>query len=250
MAVDGPRSPTVRTTTTSTSRTTTGDGGKANATIHHGRRSERTVERNTVADVRTGPTVAQAERRGSFRAERSVGNENANASIGVRANGQARARIGLTGAEVSASGDVFVGARAGVQGRAGPASGEAELRVGAGARGNASASIGRGGARLEAGGEAFVGARASANGRLSVREGSVGAGVEGYAGVGVTGRASASLSTTNVGFKFKVGAALGIGGSVSVDLSVNPSAIAERAGNVVQDIGSGAKKAFDAITPW
>jgi hypothetical protein len=58
-----------------------------------------------------------------------------------------------------------------------------------------------------------------------------GVGIEGRAGIGVSGSAEASFSRDRVGFRLSGSASLGLGIGGSVDLSVNPTAIANGIGN-------------------
>lgn len=206
-------------------------------------RSQRNVSREGSRGGRvqgvqgTGRPVAGRGVQGSVGVGRSVGGQNANAGVGARANGGASAQAGRRGVSADARGDVFVGAEGRVRGRRGAASAEGNVRAGAMASGRAGGSVTRRGAAVNLEGDAFAGARAGVNGRLAGRRGSVGAGVEGYAGAGVTGRIGASVGADRIGVRFKVGAALGLGGAISGEVSVNPRQVVRDAGRLLGGIG-------------
>lgn len=144
----------------------------------------------------------------------------AEASVGVTAEGKVDARYGHVG--VGAEGEAFAGARA-------------EGEVGVGADG------------VHAEGEAFAGARASAEAHGDV--GGVGgsAGAEGWAGVGIGGDADVGFDDGKFKLGFSGGAALGIGGKVSFDITVDPAEVADTAEDVADAIGDGISDGVGAV---
>jgi uncharacterized protein YukE len=122
---------------------------------------------------------------------------------GAQADVSGQAQWGTLGVGALASG--FAGARAGVNGHA---------------------TLSAQGAKASVGGDAFAGVEATAQGTATFGdEGSATAGVSGYAGIGVNAHASAAATFDKIGADIELGAALGLGGEVHLDLSVSPKVI-------------------------
>ncbi|HET6504951.1 MAG TPA: hypothetical protein VFG87_29735 [Amycolatopsis sp.] len=156
--------------------------------------------------------------------------------LGVSGSAEAEAYL----AKGSADGELKLGDHASVSGH-----GEAEV----GAKASAQGEVNWTGA--QASGEAFAGAKAS--GDASADIGGVDAGVHGEAWAGAGAEASGQVGLGDDG-KFHVGAsvglALGVGGKVGFDVSVDPkevvdtvSDVAGDVGHVASDVGHGAENA-------
>jgi hypothetical protein len=134
-------------------------------------------------------------------------------------------------AKASAEGEVKLGQHVGV-------SGSGEVFVGAEAK--AEGTIGWLGAKGDA--EAFAGARAK--GEAGAEVAGIGAGVNGEAWAGIGAEASGQFGMGEDG-KFHVGAsaglALGLGGKVGFDVSVDPGEVADTVMDVADDVGNVAK---------
>ncbi|WP_052372749.1 putative T7SS-secreted protein [Amycolatopsis taiwanensis] len=152
--------------------------------------------------------------------------------LGVSGKAEAEAYL----AKGSAEGELKFGDHAGVSGK-----GEAFV----GAKAEAEGNIGWTGAEGSA--SAFAGARAE--GEASAEVAGVGAGVTGEAWAGAGAEASGQFGMGNDG-KFhvggSVGVALGVGGKVGFDVSVDPGEVvstvtdtAKEVGNVASDVGHG-----------
>lgn len=124
-------------------------------------------------------------------------------------------------AEVGAEGSVFVGARA-----------EGDLSIGADG--------------LHAGGEAFAGA--SAEGTLSGDVGGVGGAVTGeaWAGVGVAADLDVGMENGKFVIGGEFGAALGLGGSISPEITIDPGQVVDTAQDAADAISDGA----DQVSDW
>jgi hypothetical protein len=158
------------------------------------------------------------------------------------------AEAGVT-ATASAAG-VTVGANASAYLAKGHAEGEISLGKHAGVSGSADAIVG---ASAEAKGtvgwlgakgnaEAFAGAKVS--GEASAEVAGIGAGVNGEAWAGVGAQASGQFGMGEDG-KFHIGGslgvALGVGGKVGFDVSVDPVEVVETVADVADDVGEIAK---------
>ncbi|MEU6646892.1 putative T7SS-secreted protein [Saccharomonospora sp. NPDC046836] len=179
---------------------------------------------------------------------------------GVTAEGRAEGMVGASaGAEGSVdafgaqgSAEAFVGARAEAGGEMnfgdhGSVSASGEAMAGAEASGQASIGL----TGVEAGGEAFAGARAS--GEVGAEVAGVGAGVNGeaWAGVGIQGSAQFGMGDDG---KFHIGAsggaALGVGGKVGFDVTIDPGGVVDAVGDAagaVGDVASGVRDAAGAV---
>lgn len=151
-------------------------------------------------------------------------------SDGLTAEGSASAYLLQASAEGSASyGIVDVGA-------------EASVFVGAEASGEL--SVGTDG--VHAGGEAFAGA--SAEGTVNADVGGVGAGVTGeaWAGVGVAADLDIGMEDGSFVIGGQVGAALGVGASVSPEITVDPGEVMDTARDAADNISDAA----DDVGDW
>ncbi len=99
--------------------------------------------------------------------------------------------------------------------------------VGAEAVAGASGSIGSGGATGHLGAEAFAGGSAAVDVDATLAGATAVAGAEISYGIGARANVDAELSTTKVGVALDVGAALGVGFGVTLDVSVNPQEVME-----------------------
>ena len=134
--------------------------------------------------------------------------------------------------EAGASGEVFVGAEA-----------EGDLSVGADG--------------VHVGGEAFAGA--SAEGTVNADVGGIGAGVTGeaWAGVGIAGDLDIGMEDGKFHIGGQLGAALGVGGSITPDITVDPGEVmdtAQDAADAVSDaagnVADWAQDAAGAVSGW
>lgn len=160
------------------------------------------------------------------------------ATAGIKATNDAGIKVGADGVTASANGSVIAGVEVGAQGEVGKGpvkvSGSANAMAGAEASYNASAQVGPGGVEVKGGLDAFAGGRASVDAGFDLAGVKVGggAGVEYGIGAGVEG--SASFNTHKIGFSGDAHVAFGLGLELKLDLSVDPTEVAE---NVV-DAGS------------
>ncbi|MDI3403221.1 hypothetical protein [Streptomyces cavernicola] len=155
---------------------------------------------------------------------------------------------GITHEGIKGEATAFAGAEASAKGTAdaGPVGvyGRAEAKAGA----EAGVSAGAGLDGLHAGAEAFAGAKASAAGGADI--GGLGAGgtVEGWAGIGA--EAEATLGKGEDGkwhIGAKAGAALGIGGEVGFEVTVDPGKIADTASDAANAVGDAADWVGDGV---
>lgn len=160
-------------------------------------------------------------------------------------SGEAHAGIGPDGAEVTASAEASAGlsaeAKAGFIAGGLGVGGVATGFAGAKADAKGSASIGPDGAEVgvEAGG--FAGVRGTAEGEVSLGDSvTVGGNAEAIAGLALEVDGSAKVGFDEVSVALDLGAALGVGGSLGVDVSFSPSGIAN-------DVGDLASSTTDAV---
>ncbi|MDN5716116.1 MAG: WXG100 family type VII secretion target [Janibacter sp.] len=104
---------------------------------------------------------------------------------------------------------------------------QAEAMIGAEAEATAGAQIGPAGAQVGAGFEAFAGGRIEGGFSQDIGPADVGASGSISYGIGAHAEADAELSMDRVGVSFDVGATLGIGGSISLDVSISPNEIVD-----------------------
>ncbi|PLW71638.1 hypothetical protein C0036_16760 [Streptomyces sp. DJ] len=101
---------------------------------------------------------------------------------------------------------------------------------------------------MQAGAEAFAGAKAGVAGGADIGGIGVGATAEGWAGVGA--EAEASLGKGNDG-KWHIGAhagvALGLGGQVGFEFTVDPGKVTDTVGDAADALGDAAGAVGDAI---
>jgi hypothetical protein len=171
----------------------------------------------------------------------------ADANVGARAS----ANYGFTDKGIGGTAEVSAGARALTEGRieAGDVGVYGRGSGLAGAEASASAKAGLQG--VSAGVKAFAGAKGSVAG--GVEAGGIGAGstAEGWAGVGADAKVEFGKGDDGkYHFGGKVGAALGLGGEVGFEFTVDPHKVsdaahdaADAAGNIAHDVGKAAGKA-------
>lgn len=122
---------------------------------------------------------------------------------------------------------------------------QGEARIGANASGGVGVQVDprRGTAVVRAGVEGFAGAEAT--GRVGYENRYFGAAVEGKAQAGIGGAAAASIGLENGNFRMRadLGACVGLGARVKVDINVNVGAIAQDVANsrVGRAVASGAQ---------
>lgn len=203
---------------------------------------EKTWEASAGVDVWDGSAEGKFDSgllSGSGKASASVLGADASASasaswLGVSGNAEAEAYL----AKGSAEGELKLGDHAGVSGK-----GEAMV----GAKASAEGSVGWTGAQGSA--EAFAGARAE--GEASAEVAGVGAGVhaEGWAGAGA--EASGQFGMGDDG-KFHVGGsvglALGVGGKVGFDVSVDPGEVVDTVSDAADDVGHVASEVGHGVS--
>ncbi|MDO4717600.1 MAG: hypothetical protein Q4B08_08560, partial [Propionibacteriaceae bacterium] len=168
-----------------------------------------------IAEVSTGDNV--------WNWDRTWGGENANATVKADVLFyDAKAGVSAKDWQLSGAAGVEAGlVRAGVDGQAEwgvlEAKGKAEAYVG----GKADVELGIGKSGVNAEAEAFAGARASVSGSADVAGVGVTGGAEGWAGIGASAKAQFGEVDGKFGFKLELGAAIGIGGKVSVGFQVD-----------------------------
>jgi hypothetical protein len=171
-----------------------------------------------------------------------AGDENLGASAEVNAgaevNGTASIGFDRNSVDASVSGEVFVGvsAEAEAHASAGPVNGSvaAEARAGAGAEANAGLTIdAQNGLSGEFGAGAFAGAEVNLEATAGLGD-SVEAtgGVDLKAGIGAEASGEVDFGFDRVGVDLEIGATLGIGLDVSVDVGISPSGIIDDAGDL------------------
>ncbi|MFJ8824358.1 putative T7SS-secreted protein [Streptomyces sp. NPDC102467] len=138
--------------------------------------------------------------------------------------------------QANASGSAYL-AQASATGSAeyGIVAGQAEGKAFVGADVSTNLGVGKDG--LHAGAEAFAGAKAT--GSVSADVGGVGAGASGEAWAGVGASASADLGMKDGKFTIggDLGVGLGVGGKVSVDITVDPGKVVDTAEDAVDAVG-------------
>ncbi|MEV4971317.1 hypothetical protein [Streptomyces scopuliridis] len=168
----------------------------------------------------------------------------AEAYVGAKAS----AGGGVTNEGIRGEAGAFAGAEASAKGTAdaGPVGvyGRAEAKAGA----EAGVSAGAGLEGLQAGAEAFAGAKAGAAGGADI--GGIGAGgtVEGWAGVGAEAEATFGKGEDgrwHIGAR--AGAALGLGGEVGFEVTVDPGKIVDTASDAANAVGDAAGALGNAI---
>ncbi|GDY30632.1 hypothetical protein GTS_22650 [Gandjariella thermophila] len=199
-------------------------------------------------EASAGVDVAHGSLEGDFKSGPFSGKGTLEGSV-LGADAKADAGVGPLGAHAAASaeaylargsaeGEVKLGGHAGV-------SGKAEGMVGA--KAEAQGSAGWTGAQGSA--EAFAGARAE--GEASAEVAGVGAGVHGEAWAGAGAEASGQFGMGTDG-KFHVGGsvglALGVGGKVGFDMSVDPHEVVDTVHDVAGDVGHVAGDVGHGVT--
>lgn len=159
----------------------------------------------------------------------TFGDENGN-HVSVEAlstDGSIDGQVGLTKDGLVAAGSLSAGAYlAKVEGKYSNSYGTtAEGKAYVGAEGNADAgvSLGKDGLKAGAGGEVFVGGKAEGSVSQEVGPVDVGVGGEVSYGLGAHFNADAEVSADHVGVDFDLGATLGVGGGIKIDVGVDPT---------------------------
>ncbi|MBL3735119.1 hypothetical protein [Mycobacteroides abscessus] len=169
------------------------------------------------------------EGKGSFLGADTKGKASAEA---LSVHGKAEYKVSSDGLSAGANASanlVRVDAEGSIQ--AGVAKAEGSVSAAVDASASAQASITKTGVNI--GADAFAGAEATAKG--SVDLGGVGAGVTatGYAGVGAAANVDVGVKDGKLTAKGTLGAALGLGGKIKIDVSIDPKAIATNIGKGV-----------------
>ncbi|MER5179234.1 hypothetical protein ABT009_12835 [Streptomyces sp. NPDC002896] len=155
---------------------------------------------------------------------------------------------GITNEGIKGEAGAFAGAEATASGRAdaGPVGVYARAETKAGAEAGVNAGAGLEG--LQAGAEAFAGAKAGAAGGADIGGIGAGATVEGWAGIGAEAEATLGKGTDG---KWHIGAttgvALGLGGEVGFEVTVDPGKIADTASDAADAVGDAAGAVGDAV---
>lgn len=169
------------------------------------------------------------EGKGNFLGADTKGKASAEA---LSVHGKAEYKVSSDGLSAGANASanlVRVDAEGSIQAGVAKADGSVSAAVDASA--SAQASITKTGVNI--GADAFAGAEATAKG--SVDLGGVGAGVTatGYAGVGAAANVDVGVKDGKLTAKGTLGAALGLGGKIKIDVSIDPKAIATNIGKGV-----------------
>ncbi|MBE9375657.1 hypothetical protein IQ251_14485 [Saccharopolyspora sp. HNM0983] len=205
------------------------------------------------ADSSGGVSKAEAQARAQWvgaQAEGSVNSQWGSARGGAQASVDAAATASASASRSSVQGAVeaSAGARASAEGRAssGPAEAQGKVEGLAGATAGANGKFGLSG--VEGNAEAYAGAKASAEGSADVGGIGVTGSAEGWAGAGA--KAGVELGTDEEG-NFKVetslGAAVGLGGSASVGIEVDPDKVMDTAGDAASAVGDAWNGAGDSV---
>jgi len=164
---------------------------------------------------------------------------NAHGTVGVSGSASASASLGADGLSADVHGEVFDGARGGVDASAdlgvAKATGHGEASAGLEASGQGSLHVDGSGVTASAEGKAFLGAEAGVEGSMEVGGVTGTAGAHGMVGIGVEGSAKGSFGPDKVGFSVDAGLAVGLGGSVHIEVSVNPAEVVK---NVTKAVSS------------
>lgn len=164
------------------------------------------------------------------------------------AGAKASAAGGITNEGIKGEAGVFAGGEASAHGRAdaGPVGvyGRTEAKAGA----EAGVSAGAGVEGLQGSAEAFAGAKAGAAGGADIGGIGAGATAEGWAGIGAEAEATFGKGEDgkwHIGSK--VGLAVGLGGEVGCEVTVDPGKIADTASDAADAVGDAAGAVGDAI---
>lgn len=208
----------------------------------------------TVAQAKGSWDLAKVQTSG---ATDLAGGGTASGSASAKVGADAQAGIGVTNTGLKGSAKASAGATAETKGQInyGPAEVGGSAKAFAGAEAQGDVSVGADG--VKAGGSAFAGARAE--GEVHGDVGGVGAGVKGEAWAGVGAEANVQVGMEDGKFVIggEAGAALGVGGKVGGEVTIDPGKItdtAKDAGAAIGDFAGGAgDKARDiggALNPF
>lgn len=191
---------------------------------------------NARYDIVEGDTMllgAQAEASGSTGNDAIGTQGEASAMAGVK--GEAEVYASATG--LAAGTSIMAGVAASAQGSAylGPLTAAGEVEAMAGAKAEVKGQIGLDGLSFQ--GEAFAGAKAEAKGSIDVGGVGVGGSAEAWAGVGVEANLNANVSDGKLHLSGEFGAALGIGGSVGIDVTIDMNKVADTLSDAADAVG-------------
>lgn len=177
----------------------------------------------------------------------SNGSMRLNGIADAYAGARASANVGITDQGLTGKAEVSAGGRGLAEGRAGYGYVEGYGRAEgfAGAEAQASAGVGLQG--VNAGAKAFAGAKGSVAGGAEVAGIGAGATAEGWAGAGAEAKVTFGKGDDG---KFhiggKVGVALGLGGSVGAEFTVDPGKVSDAASDAADAVGDAAHAVGDA----
>ena len=197
-------------------------------------------------NVQIGESVSTTGFAG-YQEQVTAGDENLGASAefnaGARGTGTAGFTVDRNGLDLTGGLEGFVGVESSAEAHAqyGPASGAVSAEAQAGLLGSANAGLSldpRNGISGQLGVGAFAGAQVQleASGELGDSVDAA-AGVDLKAGVGFEASAEVDFGLDNVGVDLELGAALGLGADLKIDVSISPTGVIDDAGDV-----------FDAVT--
>jgi uncharacterized protein YukE len=187
-------------------------------------------EFDTTPEVNVGMTLAQGETQlwDEQVLGHTWGDEDGNhiSAEVLGTEGKADYEAGISKDGLVASGGVMAGAYvAKVSGSYANSYGtqaEGKAYVGAEANADAGVKLGLDGAKANVGGEVFVGGKAEASVSQDLGPVDVGAGGEISYGIGAHAEADAEISSDNIGVSVDIGATLGIGGGIKLDIGFDP----------------------------
>lgn len=179
--------------------------------------------------------------------EWKVGDATLSGSAEVKggAEGSMSGSIGSDGLKGEIQGKVGVTASAEGKAEYGPAAVTGKAEGFAGAEAGAEASVGPGGVNASA--EAFAGAKAE--GDVGAEVGGVGAGLHGEAWAGAGAEAGVHAGMEDGKFKIggELGVGLGVGAKLGTEVTIDPAAVADTAGDVAGKVGDVAGDVGSAV---
>jgi hypothetical protein len=181
----------------------------------------------SVGPARLGPAVANYLN-GAAASGSGVATVGADGHIQAGAEGSAYATAAHTATSASVAlgvaGSVGLAASGAASVAAGPAKLGVDGKAFVGAEGNAklAGNVGLNGAQVHGEAKAFVGAEAAAHQTASIGALSENAGAHAYAGLGVEAKGDVDLTWNKIEIGGEIGAALGVGAGVDVNISFSP----------------------------
>lgn len=191
---------------------------------------------NARYDIVEGDTMllgAEAEASGSTGNDAIGTQGEASAMAGVK--GEAEVYASATG--LAAGTSIMAGVAASAKGSAylGPLTAAGEVEAMAGAKAEVKGQVGLDGLSFQ--GEAFAGAKAEAKGSVDVGGVGVGGSAEAWAGVGVEANVNANVTDGKLHLSGEFGAALGLGGSVGLDVTIDMNKVADTLSDAAGAVG-------------